>query len=278
MRALRAAPSALCTQEYVRTHSSARLSAQPPPPAHPREPAAMASPLQAFLEGANLSQYTDHITTLGVTEVAHLSDVEDSELLAMGMSTIEIRRLQRKLADDTATAPATLVVPDWNTSDVESGSIGGGTAAMAGISNKPAPAENMYSQQQPGVNAVYNAAVVAPQPMLMQPGIQMMQQQQHTMMTVMQAPMPIVDHTGVNWLVGILCCCCGGLGFLCSLGLSIASCVSECDVQPMYHAGNHALALQKSQQATNFRNASAIIGAIGLVAYIILWVALQSSG
>jgi Cys-rich protein (TIGR01571 family) len=113
----------------------------------------MASPLQAFLAGANLSQYTDQIiTTLGATEVADLSEVDDSDLTAMGMSPVEIRRFRRKLADGgTATSvPATLVVPDYDAKPAAGPPADiPGIGTDGGLYSHQPPQPVMAQQQQP---------------------------------------------------------------------------------------------------------------------------------
>jgi hypothetical protein len=67
----------------------------------------MASALHAFLLDAKLSQYTEEITKLGATEVADLAEADDSELKAIGMTPVEVKRLRRKAAAATDSTTAT---------------------------------------------------------------------------------------------------------------------------------------------------------------------------
>eukprot|EP01047_Picozoa_sp_COSAG01_P106796 COSAG01_NODE_35868_length_525_cov_1.640845_1_plen_134_part_10 len=123
-------------------------------------------PLETFLVGANLSAYTDKITSLGAAEVADLKDIEDAELSGLGMTTIEIRRLRRQ-------ATNALSSPD---------------ALPAGQQNEglavPAVPVNVGNTGRGSM--VFNSA--APQPMTMHQPQQMMQQQPMMQQPMMQQP------------------------------------------------------------------------------------------
>jgi hypothetical protein len=58
-------------------------------------PASMASDLTSALEGAQLSQFEDALRELGCTEATDLAEVQEEELVAMGMKKIEAKRLMR---------------------------------------------------------------------------------------------------------------------------------------------------------------------------------------
>eukprot|EP01046_Picozoa_sp_COSAG06_P014967 COSAG06_NODE_944_length_11374_cov_56.333392_3_plen_108_part_00 len=51
--------------------------------------------LTSALEGAQLSQFEDALWELGCTEATDLAEVQEEELVAMGMKKIEAKRLMR---------------------------------------------------------------------------------------------------------------------------------------------------------------------------------------
>jgi hypothetical protein len=58
-------------------------------------PASKASDLTSALEGAQLSQFEDALRELGCTETSDLAEVQEEELVALGMKKIEVKRLMR---------------------------------------------------------------------------------------------------------------------------------------------------------------------------------------
>lgn len=167
----------------------------------------MASPkgplhVGTFLVGANLSAYTDKITSLGAAEVADLKDIEDAELSGLGMTTIEIRRLRRQATNTLSiwtnpdalpagqqneglTVPAVPV----NVSNTDRGSKVFNSAA-------PQPMTMHQPQQQPQQMMMQRPMMQQPmmqQPMLQQPMLQQPMMGQPMMVQPMMAPGVVVS-------------------------------------------------------------------------------------
>ena len=119
--------------------------------------AAMAD-LQSFLEGVRLAQYYNALTGLGVSTPADVSDLEDADLVGIGMKKIEINRLMRGfltpvsggfltpvsaalLSEETESETEELVVPRRRQASVPRVSPAGKRGARAGnLTRRPAAA------------------------------------------------------------------------------------------------------------------------------------------
>ena len=123
-----------------------RVEGDAPPP--PPRTAAMAD-LQSFLEGVRLAQYYNALTGLGVSTPADVSDLEDADLVGIGMKKIEINRLMRgfltpvsaALSEETESETEELVVPRRRQASVPRVSPAGKRGARAGnLTRRPAAA------------------------------------------------------------------------------------------------------------------------------------------
>eukprot|EP01048_Picozoa_sp_COSAG05_P012407 COSAG05_NODE_1237_length_5434_cov_7.991565_5_plen_161_part_00 len=80
--------------------------------------------LRGVLAAANLAKYHDGLRDIGVASPDDFVDVDDEDLLDIGMTKVEVKRLRRNAAGGAATdpAPATiaspLAVPEWSAGPV----------------------------------------------------------------------------------------------------------------------------------------------------------------
>ena len=70
------------------------LQPQPAEPAPEPQPQ-LAEDLSTVLQSAQLSQYETALRELGCTVPADLADLEDEDLMEMGMKKLEISRMRR---------------------------------------------------------------------------------------------------------------------------------------------------------------------------------------
>ena len=70
------------------------LQPQPAEPAPEPQPQ-LAEDLSSALQSAQLSQYETALRELGCTVPADLADLEDEDLMEMGMKKLEISRMRR---------------------------------------------------------------------------------------------------------------------------------------------------------------------------------------
>jgi hypothetical protein len=68
-----------------------------PPDQQRLPPGSMADDLASALQGAKLSQYEHALRELGCADAADLAEVDEAELLELGMKKIEVKRLMRLL-------------------------------------------------------------------------------------------------------------------------------------------------------------------------------------
>jgi hypothetical protein len=87
--------------ERARTEAEAarRQAAQAPvviaAAAEPAPAPSFAGDLSTVLKAAKLSQYEDALRELGCAEPEDLGDIEEADLVELGMKKIEMKRLQR---------------------------------------------------------------------------------------------------------------------------------------------------------------------------------------
>ena len=69
--------------------------------------------LRGMLATANLAKYHDGLRDIGVVSPDDFVDVDDEDLLDIGMTKVEVKRLRRNAAGGAATdpAPATIASP-----------------------------------------------------------------------------------------------------------------------------------------------------------------------
>lgn len=98
--------------QYANPGSTIQVTVPSPQP-HQSHQQAVVSPttLTEALKAARLDQYEEALRGMGCTEKADINDLDEQDLVELGMGRIEIKRLQRLVGELSGSQPPVLSAP-----------------------------------------------------------------------------------------------------------------------------------------------------------------------